>query len=97
VTGPILVTPDILRNAVLKADRRIDDFRLIQTAPDAVELRLAPDLADDAASAALAAVRALLALRQATVSVDLVRAPLPLETSRKLRRVECRLPPEPAA
>lgn len=90
-TGPILVTPDILRNAVLKADRRIDDFRLIQTAPDAVELRLAPDLADDAVSAALAAVRALLALRQATASVDLVRAPLPLETNRKLRRVECRL------
>lgn len=90
-TGQILVTPDILRNAVLKADRRIDDFRLIQTAPDAVELRLAPDLADDAASAALGAVRALLAMRQTTVSIDLVRAPLPLETSRKLRRVECRL------
>ncbi|MEP6564858.1 MAG: F390 synthetase-related protein [Mesorhizobium sp.] len=91
VHGPTLVTPDILRNAVLRADRRIDDFRLIQTAPDTVELRLAPDLADDAASAALEAVRALLALRQATVSVDLVRAPLPLETTRKLRRVECRL------
>ena len=91
VHGPILVTPDILRNAVLKADRRIDDFRLIQTAPDTVELRLAPNLADDAAAAALLAVRALLALRQATVSVDLVRAPLPLETARKLRRVECRL------
>lgn len=91
VNGPILVTPDILRNAVLKADRRIDDFRLIQTAPDAIELRLVPGLADDAASAALAAVRGLLTLRQATVSVDLVRAPLPLETDRKLRRVECRL------
>jgi len=91
VHGPILVTPDILRNAVLKADRRIDDFRLIQTAPDTVELRLAPNLADDAAAAALLAVRALLALRQATVSVDLVRAPLPLETARKLRRVEYRL------
>lgn len=91
VHGPILVTPDILRNAVVKADRRIDDFRLIQTAPDAVELRLAPGLAENAATAALEAVRALLALRQATVSVDLVRAPLPLETSRKLRRVECRL------
>lgn len=89
--GPILITPDILRNAVLKADRRIDDFRLIQTAPDAVELQLAPNLAGDAAAAALEAVRALLALRQATASVDLVRAPLPLETSRKLRRVECRL------
>ncbi|MBN9221432.1 MAG: CoF synthetase [Mesorhizobium sp.] len=92
--GPILVTPDILRNAVLKADRRIDDFRLIQTAPGAVELRLKTELAGDAAQAALVAVRSLLNLRQATVTVELVCAPLPLETSRKLRRVECRLPPE---
>ncbi|UVK37710.1 CoF synthetase [Mesorhizobium sp. AR10] len=89
--GQILVTPDILRNAVLKADRRIDDFRLIQTAPDTVELRLPPGLANEAAAAALAGVRALLASRQATVSVELVRAPLPLDTTRKLRRVECRL------
>ncbi|QKD04592.1 F390 synthetase-related protein [Mesorhizobium loti] len=93
VRGPILVTPDILRNAVLKADRRIDDFRLIQTTPDTVELRLAPDLADDAAQAALGAVRALLATRRSIATVELVRVPLTLETSRKLRRVECRLPP----
>jgi phenylacetate-coenzyme A ligase PaaK-like adenylate-forming protein len=93
--GPILVTPDILRNAVLGADRRIDDFRLIQTAADTVELRLAPGLANDAAEAALEAVRTLLAARQAIVAVELVRAPLPLETGRKLRRVECRLGAEP--
>ncbi|WP_095202510.1 F390 synthetase-related protein [Mesorhizobium carmichaelinearum] len=89
--GPILVTPDILRNAVLGADRRIDDFRLIQMATEKVELRLASGLANDAAEAALEAVRALLAARQAIVAVELVRAPLPLETGRKLRRVECRL------
>lgn len=89
--GQILVTPDILRNAVLKADRRIDDFRLIQTAPDAIELSLAPGLADEAAAAAHGAVRTLLAARQATATVSLVRKNLLLETSRKLRRVECRL------
>ncbi|RWA73293.1 F390 synthetase-related protein [Mesorhizobium sp.] len=89
--GPILITPDVLRNAVLKADRRIDDFRLIQVAPDTIELRLPRGLADDAATAALQAVRALLEGRNATVTVTLIRAPLPLETSRKLRRVECRL------
>jgi len=89
--GPILVTPDVLRNAVLKADRRIDDFRLIQTAPDAIELRFAPDLADDAAANASQAVRALLEARAASATVTLVRASLPLETGRKLRRVECRL------
>lgn len=96
VHGPILVTPDVLRNAVLKADRRIDDFRLIQTAPDAVELRLAHGLAGDAALAALEAVRTLLAARQVVATVELVRASMPLETTRKLRRVECRLMPEAA-
>ncbi|TGP21692.1 MULTISPECIES: F390 synthetase-related protein [unclassified Mesorhizobium] len=88
--GPILVTPDVLRNAVLKADRRIDDFRLVQTAPDAIELRLLPALADEAAASAHQAVRALLEARKATAAVTLIRAPLPLETSRKLRRVERR-------
>lgn len=91
--GPVLLTPDILRNAVLKADRRIDDFRLIQTAPDAIELRLAPELADEAAAAAHQAVRTLLTTRKATAAVALIRVPLPLETVRKLRRVECRVPP----
>ncbi|UCI06614.1 F390 synthetase-related protein [Mesorhizobium sp. B1-1-8] len=91
VSGPVLVTPDVLRNAVLKADRRIDDFRLVQIAPAAIELRLVPELADEAATAAHQAVRALLAARQAKAVVDLVRARLPLETGRKLRRVECRL------
>lgn len=89
--GPVLVTPDVLRNAVLKADRRIDDFRLIQTAPDTIELRLAPTLDDDAAAAACQAVRTLLEARKANPTVTLVRATLPLETGRKLRRVECRL------
>ncbi|CDX19262.1 putative coenzyme F390 synthetase [Mesorhizobium sp. ORS 3324] len=89
--GPILVTPDVLRNAVLKADRRIDDFRLIQTAPDAIELRLPPTLSVEAAAAAHQAVHMLLEARKASVTVTLIRATLPLETSRKLRRVECRL------
>jgi phenylacetate-CoA ligase len=93
--GPILVTPDVLRNAVLKADRRIDDFRLVQTRPDAIELKLAPTIADDAATAARNAVQSLLDGRQAFATVTLIRAPLPLETGRKLRRVECRLEPAP--
>ena len=91
--GPILVTPDVLRNAVLKADRRIDDFRLVQTASESIELGLAPTLPDDAAVAAHQAVRALLEIRKAAATITLVRTPLPLETGRKLRRVECRLEP----
>lgn len=93
--GQILVTPDILRNAVLKADRRVDDFRLVQTAPDAIELSLVPRLADEAAVAAHTAVRTLLAARQAKATISLVRKDLPLETGRKLRRVECRLGASP--
>ncbi len=93
--GQILVTPDILRNAVLKADRRIDDFRLVQTAADAIELSLAPELADEAAAAAHEAVRTLLAARHATATISLVRKDLPLEIGRKLRRVECRLGMKP--
>jgi phenylacetate-CoA ligase len=30
-------------------------------------------------------------MRKAVATLTLIRAPLPLETSRKLRRVECRL------
>lgn len=89
--GPILITPDVLRNAVLKADRRIDDFRLVQIAPDRIELWLPPALADEAAATAHRAVRVLLETRKADATAALIRAPLPLETSRKLRRVECRL------
>ncbi|RWL97858.1 MAG: CoF synthetase [Mesorhizobium sp.] len=91
--GPILVTPDVLRNAVLKADRRIDDFRLVQTRRGSIELRLPPTLPDDAAVAAHQGVSALLEMRKAAATVTLVRAPLSLETGRKLRRVECRLEP----
>jgi len=93
--GPILITPDVLRNAVLKADRRIDDFRLVQTRPDAIELKLAPTLADDAATAACEAVSRLLETRGVRATVTLMRAPLPLEKGRKLRRVEYRLEPTP--
>lgn len=89
--GQIVITPDILRNAVLDADRRIDDFRVIQQAPDRIELHLPPDLPDPAAMAAEAALQALLAARQAQATVALIRQPLPLDPSRKLRRVECRL------
>lgn len=94
--GTTLVTPDVLRNAVLEADRRIGDFRLIQSAPEVIELLLKPDLADDAAEAAMNAVRDLLSSRGARAVVTLLRAEVPLETRCKLRRVECRVKPEPA-
>ncbi|WP_321503428.1 F390 synthetase-related protein [Breoghania sp.] len=90
-TGPVMVTPDVLRNAVLNADPRITDFRIVQTATDCIEVSLAPDLPEEAASAALRSLQALLEGRGAKVNVVLLQRLLELETGRKLRRVECRL------
>ncbi|MEM7634384.1 MAG: F390 synthetase-related protein [Pseudomonadota bacterium] len=87
----IIVTPDVLRDTVLKSDRRIDDFRIVQTGPQAVELLLPPDLPDDAAETALSATRDLFLKRRTVVDTRLVRTSLPLETGRKLRRVQCRI------
>ncbi|NTE54446.1 CoF synthetase [Agrobacterium tumefaciens] len=89
--GDIILTPDILRNAVLKADRRIDDFRLIQTEPGKIELWLKTKLAADAATAASLALERLLEVRQVSAHVSVIRTEIPLDTHRKLRRVERRL------
>ena len=53
--GTVELTPDILRNAIVDADRAITDFRLVQTAPDYVELHLETGNAD-AVTARLAAL-----------------------------------------
>ncbi|HBF30967.1 F390 synthetase-related protein [Rhizobium sp.] len=87
--GNIIFTPDVLRNAVLKADRRIDDFRLIQIAQEAIELRLKPDLPNDAAIAATLALEDLFAARQASASISVIRAEMPLDIRSKLRRIQC--------
>ncbi len=87
----VLLTPDILRNAVLDADRRITDFRLLQTSPVRVELQLSPDLPQQASAAAERAVSDLLAQRNTGAALHVVRADLGLQTDRKLRRVECRI------
>ncbi len=88
-----LLTPDILRDAVLAASPAITDFRLIQTGPDDLDLILPPGLPDPAAGAACTALTALLRGRGLSSRITLIRAPLPLDPARKLRRVECRLPP----
>ncbi len=90
--GTVLVTPDILRNAVVRADARITDFRLRQLKPDEVALVLPPGLAPEAGIAAQARVVAALAGLGAVARVTLDCAPMPLDLGRKLRRVECCLP-----
>ena len=91
----VLITPDVMRNAVLDASRAITDFRIHQTGPAEVTLILPPDLGGDCAAAALAALRALIAARVPGATVLLRRAPLPLRLDRKLRRVERLWPARP--
>ncbi len=89
VGGEVLITPDVLRNAVLGAGTQINDFRLCQQAKDKVLLRLPPHLEADQAALARTSVENLFKARGVSVSVVLKQEPLPLDLGRKLRRVEC--------
>lgn len=84
---PILVTPDVVRNAVVDADRRIQDFRVIQTGAGAIDLALEPTLAADAATMAAACLRR--ALEEAGVADVAITLKSGWESpmDRKLRRV----------
>lgn len=88
--GVVTVTPDVMRNAIVGADSRIDDFRLVQTAADRLELSLTSALAADAAKAALERV---LGAMGAEATVDVTIAPALEVSARKLRRVEKRWQP----
>ena len=86
-TGLVLVTPDVVRNAVVDADRRIQDFRVIQTGAGAIDLAFDTQLAVEAASAASASLQR--ALEQAGVgAVDItLKSGWEPPMERKLRRV----------
>jgi len=81
------VTPDVMRNAVVDADRRIQDFRIVQTAADRVELALAADVPDEVAERAAAALRGALAKIGASGAVVAVIRGIATPFDRKLRRV----------
>ena len=84
----VMVTPDVLRNAVLGAGQEIDDFRLVQDVKGRVVLRLTDAVPADVATRARQAVETTLAKRAVDAPVDLVRGAMPLDVRRKLRRVE---------
>ena len=86
-----LVTPDILRNAVLNAARDITDFRILQEEDGSVTLLLEPELEGTSAAAAGAALAAVFETQGLAVSVAVRQEEMPLASHRKLRRVECRL------
>ncbi len=81
------VTPDVLRNAVVDADRRIADFRLRQTGNMEIELVLPSDIANDAAAKAMVSLTECLAALDIEAVIHLRRESLST-SARKLRRVE---------
>ena len=85
--GAVMITPDVLRNAVLDADRGISDFRLTQTGPSRVVLTLPDTTGLEAATAAL---QALFAAHGVEVQVAAQVAPLGTD-ARKLRRVQVKV------
>ncbi|MDQ6436274.1 CoF synthetase [Mesorhizobium sp. LHD-90] len=87
--GSIPVTPDVLRNAILNADRRIADFRLAQTGRRTLSLTLPKDLLAETVEAACAALSNLLRNMGAEARIAAVQQDLPPPTV-KLRRVERR-------
>lgn len=83
---PVLLTPDVIRNAVIGASRSIRDFRVVQTAGDAVRLQLPVSEAGalDAAKQALADLFARLGTQPQLMAETTDLAPPP---GGKLRRV----------
>jgi putative adenylate-forming enzyme len=86
--GEVFITPDILRNAIVDADRRIDDFRLVQTGADTLELALLTALPDDATEAARQAVEAAVQKAGGVTTTVVLRVPAFPVSARKLRRIE---------
>ncbi|MFN3912872.1 F390 synthetase-related protein [Hyphomonas sp.] len=84
--GPVTVTPDVIRNAVVGAARTITDFRAVQTGPATVMLTLPPHLVTDL-PAAQRALKDLFARLGAAPEVRASTAPLAPPCGGKLRRV----------
>ena len=86
------VTPDVLRNVLLDADGRIDDFRIVQTGASAIAVSLREGQGNDASVlAAFARLATRMALAPLTVSIAR-GIPDPLDA--KLRRVRCEWRPD---
>ena len=83
----VMITPDVARNAVVDADRRILDFRIVQTGQNRIVLSLADDLPPDAAARAAGALeRALEKAGAPGASIEL-KSGIEVPYDRKLRRV----------
>ncbi len=90
----LLVTPDVMRNAVLGADRSITDFRILREGAQQIALVLEPKLAAHGARAARDALFDVFSQRGLSPTIILRQQAMEFAPHRKLRRVENRLPPE---
>ena len=81
--GSVTVTPDVLRNAVIDADRRIDDFRIVQTGAAAIAVAIPPGADAAAVEAGLTRALARIGARAAIT----VTHGIPPTDATKLRRV----------
>jgi putative adenylate-forming enzyme len=82
-----MITPDVLRNAVVDADRRITDFRIVQIGEDAVAVQLDPALPPESDAAVTAALLALFERIGVVAPAVTVTRGLTVDYDRKLRRV----------
>ncbi|HEX8450086.1 MAG TPA: hypothetical protein VF652_10900, partial [Allosphingosinicella sp.] len=85
--GRVMVTPDVLRNAVVDSDPRIRDYRIVQRADGQVAVELEEYLPDEVHSAVQAALGRALARFGAGTEIETRRGISP-RFDRKLRRVE---------
>lgn len=85
---PVMITPDIVRNTIVRAAPGITDFRCVQDGPASLRVLLPPNSGAAAERAVRDALSALIASRGAAATLDISEAPLPV-SSVKLRRV-CR-------
>jgi len=81
-----MVTPDVLRNAVVDAHPSIDDFRVVQTAPDAIRVSLPKSVPAEAIAATQAMLAARLAQMCVAPKITVVRG-ITTPFDHKLRRV----------
>lgn len=84
----VVITPDVLRNAVVQSDRVINDFRLRQTGAGTIELTLEPSVSDEVGHRAIRALEEACARLHADPEILLRRRAISPDPMLKLRRVE---------
>lgn len=82
-----MITPDVLRNAVVDVDRAITDFRIVQSAPDRVTVSLDPALPQDTDARVVASLSALFGRAGVLPPGITVSRGFAVDFEHKLRRV----------